>query len=229
MRRILVVNLNLDATETQGCARIAAALADLASPTLAVDIVPFAAVPAALGGTHGGLVLGPQGTPFSRYDAAFLPALRRIVEAFPGPVLGVCGGMQALALAWGGDVGAVCGAAVGADYVGLRKVRGPLHVTFHHAALPGWLPAAARARLATWDAAGATVFESHVEHVTRVPAEFAVVASSPETPVEALVHRSRPILASQFHPELGWDEGCASGRLWLQLWCDLVSNEALRR
>ncbi|MSP90381.1 MAG: hypothetical protein EXR79_01020 [Myxococcales bacterium] len=223
MPAIVVLNLNLDPAETQGCARIAAALAELGPHALTLDVVPFAALAGGAIGPCDGLVLGPQGTPFSRYDGDFLPWLRGAVETFSGPVLGVCGGMQALALAWGGALGSVSGAAVGTDYAGLYKVRGPLHVTLHPADLPVWLPLTAHNRLAGWDAAGAKVFESHVEHLTRVPAEFAVVASSAESPVEAIAHRKRPIWASQFHPESGWDAGCGSGQLWLAAWLDVLA------
>lgn len=222
--RIAIVNLNLDAAEQQGCLRIAEALRELSGAAVVV-LQPFAAVraqPSLLDGLSG-VVLGPQGTPFAAYDAGFLPWLHELGESTTVPVLGVCGGMQALALAYGGRLEATFGGAIGADYSGHRKLRGPHAVTLDRAALPDWLPAVARDKLQGWEAANGHVFESHVEQVADLPSPLIALAGSALTPVEALAHRDRPILASQFHPELGWQEGCGAGRLWLESWLMLLS------
>jgi len=101
MVRIVLCNLNLQPSERGGCERIADALAVL-MPEAEVTLLHFAQIrrDPVLVARATALVLGPQGTPFAAYDRAFLPWLRALVEVFPGPVLGVCGGMQALALAW---------------------------------------------------------------------------------------------------------------------------------
>lgn len=230
---VRIVNLNLNASERDGCLRLQAALQTLAATEdvqLSVEVVPFAAMqgdrPAA---AADGVVLGPQGTPFSRYDAEFLPWLHGFVESATVPVLGVCGGMQALALAYGGRLGSTYGGSIGDDYAGHRKLRGPLPVTLEATALPQWLPVQARTLLAGWQAEGGRVFQSHVEQVASLGAgipeasPLVAVAWSEPTPIEAFAHRTRPILASQFHPELGWDEGCQAGRLWLRAWLALLS------
>jgi len=221
--RIALLNLNLDPQEQGGCLRIEAALRGLLAETgeMQPQLALLAAAdvrrsPALLQGADA-LVLGPQGTPFSAYDAEFLPWLRALVDA-PRPVLGVCGGMQALALAHGGALAATFGGVIGAEYEGHRKVRGPLPIALDAGALPSWLGAHARSLLTSWQVQGGQAFQSHVEQVAVLPDDFVVVASSAPTPVEAFAHRVRPILASQFHPELGWDEGCAAGRLWLRAW-----------
>jgi GMP synthase-like glutamine amidotransferase len=222
---VAVVNLNLESSEIAGCERIGKALAAL-RPDVNVARVHFADVRERCGGLDGadGIVLGPQGTPFSRYDAGFLPWLRELLETCGKPVLGVCGGMQAACLAFGGALGSVEGRAVGLSYDGLRKVRGPLPVRIDADALPQWLPARARESL---QAIGtAPFFESHVEHVTRVPAALLVIGSSAVSPVEAVAHHTLPVLASQFHPELGWelagDAGCVAGKVWLSAWLELL-------
>lgn len=235
MPHVCVVNLNLDATERDGCRRLDAALTALAAGDgldLTVDVVPFADLRAAPSrmAVADALVLGPQGTPFSRYDADFLPWLLALVEAAPGPVLGVCGGMQALALAHGGRLGSTFGGQIGDDYTGHQKLRGPLPVTLDATALPAWLPARARGLLAGWQAAGGLAFQSHVEQVASLGAglpeasPLVAVAWSAPTPIEAFAHRTRPVMASQFHPELGWDEGCAAGKLWLRAWLSLLAG-----
>ncbi len=223
MVKIVVCNLNLQPDERGGCAGIGHGIAALL-PDAEVTVLHFAEIrrDPALVARATALVLGPQGTPFSAYDRGFLPWLRALVEVFPGPVLGVCGGMQALALAWGGRLTTAYGEPLADSYAGLRKVRGPQTVTLELAALPSWLPDSTRRKLTTWPNLGSQCFESHVEQVVEAPSAFVTVAHSALTPVEAMAHRRRPILASQFHPELGWNDGCEAGRLWLQAWLDVV-------
>ena len=223
MTSIALCNLNLAHAERGGCDRIREALATLA-PEAVVHLYHFTELAAApeLLARHSALILGPQGTPFSAYDAHFLPWLHALVETFPGPVLGVCGGMQALALAWGARLNTAYGEALGQNYDGLRKIRGPLDITLDTSVLPAWLPDDARGVLHGWGDAGGRCCESHVEQVIDVPSAFVRVAFSEPTPVEAMMHKRRPIMASQFHPELGWTEGCGAGQLWLQAWLDVV-------
>ena len=222
MSKLLIINLNIDPGEGAGCARIDAELRRLARPGTDIVTRPFAQVRSdprgCLSGVRG-LVLGPQGTPFAAYDAAFLPWVRRLVEDFRGPILGICGGMQALALAHGGRVAPAHGKVQGNDYVGLRKILGPLEVELDLDALPSWLPPGLARN---WQDTGGRVEQSHVEQVTALPPPWRTVAHSAPTPIEAFAHPERPILASQFHPERGWDAGCDAGRLWLETWLQLL-------
>lgn len=45
-------------------------------------------------------------------------------------------------------------------------------------------------------------FESHDWHVSKAPKDFKVLAQS-EAGIEIIQHKSRPIIATQFHPEKG--------------------------
>ncbi len=218
MARLLIVNLNLDPEELGGCQQLQRSFKALAEHSS--QIAPWAELRS--GGHLGpwdGVVLGPQGTPFSAYDVDFLPWLQRFVDALTCPVLAVCGGMQALALASGGRLHATFGGEIGPTYQGHQKLRGPLAVGLDRRALPTWLPAGLADQ---WQEAGGQVFESHVEQVQTLPGPWQVVASSTLTPIEGYVHPQRPILASQFHPELHWDGECAAGRVWLQAWLAVV-------
>lgn len=47
-----------------------------------------------------------------------------------------------------------------------------------------------------------TVWESHHDEVSKVPADFEVLASSDKCKVQAMRHRSRPLFGLQFHPEV---------------------------
>lgn len=221
--RIAIVNLNLDPGELQGCTRLQRALDDLAGTQVAT-IVHFRQLQPRLDVDADGVLLGPQGTPFSAYHREFLPWIRALAEGVRVPVLGVCGGMQALALAYGGRLQSTFGETIGQDYQGLRKVRGPLEVTLDVQALPAWLPDPARRELAAWRSLGQRAFQSHVEQVVALAGPLVALARSVPTPIEAFAHRDRPILASQFHPELGWDEGCAAGKAWLLAWLAVVAD-----
>lgn len=223
--RLLLVNMNLDPAELDGCRRIVAALAALGhSP----EIVHFAQLRQAHGvaGAVDGIVLGPQGTPFDAYDPDFLPWLRAFsITLEQTPLLAICGGMQALALAWGGELGTVDGGpqALGGQYGDRPRIQGPTRV---HAGgpLPDWLGPDA-AGLQQQLAGGAQLWQSHAEQVSRLPAGWLTVARSAQTPVEAWALPTRPWLGSQFHPERGWlgeHGGCEAGRLWLATWLSAV-------
>jgi len=206
MSAILLVNLNLSPHEREGCLRIAKALRRL-RPRLRARIVHFRDAFTRDVSAFDAIVFGPQGTPFSRYDASFLPALRRFVEGCGRPVLGICGGHQALALAFGGEVGPTFGGQTQSTYKGMRKVMGCVAVQSlgHDSVLKDLSPST-------------PLLESHVEEVTRLPDGFVVTASSDLTPIEAMRHVSRPWRGVQFHPERAWTRGARAGRAILDTW-----------
>lgn len=229
--QITIVNLNLAADDLLGCQGIAKALGELGGGD--VRIVHFADLqgPAAPVDLGDGLVLGPQGTPFDAYDSAFLPWLLGLISAWPGPVLAICGGMQALTLALGGQLGCVDGSgqAQGGSYGDRQKVSGPLAISLNKGDWPAWLLRSAPHLAQDWQAAGGQAWQNHVEQPTAIPQQLCLLAHSTPTPIEAWAHRSRPWLASQFHPERGWrgDEAagsCGAGKVWLQAWLQVVRD-----
>ena len=124
-----------------------------------------------------GLIL--SGGPASVH-AADAPPLRPELLQLGVPVLGVCYGMQAMALALGGRVE---GAAVGEF--------GRSRLTVHeHGRLLRGLPE----EQACWMSHRDTVFEP--------PPGFAALASSSESPVAVLEDTSRGLYGIQFHPEV---------------------------
>ena len=130
----------------------------------------------AAGHTH--LVISPgPGTPLRGGDVGRVPEL---LAAFPGPVLGVCLGHQALAAAFGGDVRRAPEAmhgrvdAVAHDGAGVFAglPQGFRCVRYHSLAVPEPLPA-----------------------------ELEVAARAADGVVMGLRHRTRPLHGVQFHPE----------------------------
>lgn len=220
--QIAIVNLNLDPGERAGCEGIAHALTALV-PDASVRTVPFAELRCVAAGVLdvAGVVLGPQGTPFGAYDDAFLPWLANWMRSVPVPVIGICGGMQAAALALGGRLEAVdgTGAVAGSSYGDRPKVSGLVPIEPLPANLPRWLRP-------YWTVATTAqpCAQSHREQVAHLPDELVAIAKSAPTPVEAWAHRERPWLGVQFHPERDWDVGGAAGKQWLQTWLAVVAG-----
>ena len=96
------------------------------------------------------------------------------------PVLGICYGMQLMAR----DLGGCVESSDHREY-GLAE----LEVTADASVLEG-TPAAQ------------TVWMSHGDHVTRVPEGFEVLARTGNSPIAAMVHAERRLVALQFHPEV---------------------------
>lgn len=121
-----------------------------------------------------------SGGPSSVYepDSPKLPAYVLESEL---PVLGICYGMQLLALNLGGRVAAA-----------QRREYGPafLHITDLACGLFGELPFALQ------------VWMSHGDRIETMPRGFAVVAQSDNSPIAAMAHPGRRLFGLQFHPEV---------------------------
>jgi GMP synthase (glutamine-hydrolysing) len=143
------------------------------------------------------IVLSPQGTPWCRYAGVegvalqnFLWTLPWIAEELNIPILGICGGHQALALAFGGKVGPIragefdclpysrgkqAGVAplniVAPDPI-FKGIEGQIHIT-----------------------------QSHFDEVKVLPPGFMLLASEKLSPIQIMRHRTRPVYGIQGHPE----------------------------
>ena len=124
-----------------------------------------------------GLIL--SGGPASVYSEG-APRLRRELLELGVPVLGICYGMQAMALELGGRVE---GARVGEF--------GRTRLTLSE---PGRLLAGLPGEQTCW--------MSHRDAVTEPPPGFRALARSPESPVAALENVGRGLYGIQFHPEV---------------------------
>jgi GMP synthase (glutamine-hydrolysing) len=124
-----------------------------------------------------------SGGPNSVYDAG-APRLPRYVLDSGAPVLGICYGMQLLAQALGGAVGASA-----------RREYGQTQVTLLPSGL--WGPLAAGP-----DGAGLSVWMSHGDRVEQLPPGFQAIARSANSPLAGMADEARRLYAIQFHPEV---------------------------
>ncbi|MBA2295729.1 MAG: gamma-glutamyl-gamma-aminobutyrate hydrolase family protein [Actinobacteria bacterium] len=152
------------------------------------------------------LVLSGSFDAWAMHDRRHLGRLYEALRRYPGPVLGICAGMQILVRARGGVVGS-------AD----QPVRGygTIDVVDDSDLL---------ARLAPrFDA-----FQSHADEVTRLPEGFRVLASSEVCEVEVIAADDRPWWGTQFHPEQ-WTDEHPAGREIIARFGELAGLSAASR
>jgi len=143
------------------------------------------------------IILSPQGTPWCRYTGEmgvslqnFLWMLPMAAEEMNIPILGICGGHQALALAFGGKVGPI---RAGEDdcmpYT--RERQGgvvPLTLTTSDPIFRG-IDGKLR------------ILESHFDEVKVLPPGFVLLASDRHSPNQIMRHPTKPVYGVQGHPE----------------------------
>jgi GMP synthase (glutamine-hydrolysing) len=191
--RVLIVNLNRARPVTETIRRLERALRDV-RPEVEVVTEHYTAMTPTLLDTVSpdAIILSPQVDPWWDYPADDLEALGEVVRSLEIPVLGICGGHQFLAIAFGGEVAPIEGKPGPEGYAGRARELGTKSVEvvksdpiFGHAAVGTTL----------------RVAENHVEEVKQIPEEFVLLARGAFSPNQAIRHRGRPIWGVQFHPE----------------------------
>jgi GMP synthase (glutamine-hydrolysing) len=143
------------------------------------------------------IVLSPQGTPWCRYSGELGVALQNFLWALPvaaeemnNPMLGICGGHQALALAFGGRVGPV--RAVDDDCMPYTRDRqsGIVPLTMIHSD-----PIFDGVR------GSIRIVESHFDEVKVLPPSFVLLASEKVSRNQIIRHPNKPVYGIQGHPE----------------------------
>ncbi len=148
------------------------------------------------------LILSPQGAPWHTYKGElefyFKKALERVKTASEElPVLGICGGHQFLALAFGGSVGFIDPALKGKKPLkypkGAVAEKGlttldilAVDPIFNEVAdLPGKID----------------VMQSHYEEVKDLPDLFVNLARSEKSEIQVMRMKDKPVYGVAFHPE----------------------------
>ena len=110
------------------------------------------------------------------------PRIPEIIFDLDIPILGICYGMQTLAEQFGGQVTA-----------SKTKEFGHASVTLEQASI----------LFDGFDVGSLVdVWMSHGDHVSSLPDQFLLIASTPSAPIAAMAHSKKPIYALQFHPEV---------------------------
>lgn len=149
------------------------------------------------------IILSGQSHPWDNYSPESLAGVFEVITKTSLPVLGVCGGHQQLALAFGAPIGLMARLEPGEGYTGAKRERGYFPVQTTREGIFKDLPAEI------------TVWHSHFDEVKALPAGFKVTASNETCPIQALAHESKPLFGVQFHPEL-FDEAHPEGRKILE-------------
>ncbi len=144
------------------------------------------------------LALSPNGIPWCKYRGKngedlknFFSALRIIVEEMRIPVIGICGGHQALALAFGGKVGPIRGGEDDCLPYGnnpTERGRHNLEIVKHDPLFLGM---------------GKTInlVQSHYDEVKKLPPGFVLLAENKLSPFQIIRHPVRPAYGVQAHTE----------------------------
>ena len=150
------------------------------------------------------IFLSGQSHPWDRYSREDLAGVFHVIHHGPQPTLGVCGGQQQIALAYGAPVDLIERITPGEGYDGALRER-------------GYCAVAVKAENGIFDGLPETitVWESHCDEVKKLPEEFVCTATNETSEIQAMQHASRPLFGVQFHPEL-FDEEHPHGRIILE-------------
>jgi GMP synthase (glutamine-hydrolysing) len=136
------------------------------------------------------IILSGQSHPWDRYPPGSLAGVVEVIMKAPQPILGVCGGHQQIALAFGAPVELMGRLEPGEGYEGAKRERGYFPVEISGGGIFKDLPPEI------------TVWHSHFDEVKTLPTGFRSTASNGTCPIQAMEHTERPLFGVQFHPEL---------------------------
>ncbi len=147
------------------------------------------------------IILSGQSHPWDDYSVESLRGVFEVIHQAPQPILGICGGHQQVALAYGAPVALMKRLEPGEGYDGAKRERGYYEVETTGSGVFEDLPDMI------------TVWHSHCDEVKELPAAFECTASNETCKIQAMQHSRRPLFGVQFHPELFSDEFPAGQRV----------------
>ncbi len=146
------------------------------------------------------IILSGQSHPWEQYPQGSLDGVFDVIKKPSRPILGVCGGHQQIALAFGAPIGLMARLAPGKGYEGAKRERGFFPVQVRNGGgLFKDLPSLV------------TVWHSHFDEVKTLPEGFECTAFNETCAIQAMQHTQLPLFGVQFHPEL-FDEEHPDGR-----------------
>ena len=204
MKQILVVNLFLGPKRKLSFNKLVTRVKVLGAEVSISDHAGLSDLDPSQWASYDGIILSGTEALFTRTaDRKEFESLFAFLPKIETPALGICGGHQALAIAYGGEV------AKSARHIdGFRTVE--LEDKDH---LLAGLPAKIR------------VMQSHYEEVKRLPPGFVRIARSKETKNEAMKHEEKSVYGVQFHPER-WNEENVAGKRILENFIEKIATKA---
>ena len=158
------------------------------------------------------LILSGNVADWDDYDPAELEPLKHVVRAASLPILGLCGGLQFIALAHGVEVGPIRPLADGESDVGAEFGGGYLKEWGYTAVDVLVDDDPVFGRLTGRDRPP-VFLEAHYCEAKEVPDGFELLASTPTSQVQAIRRSGTMVYGTQFHPEAyivdpGDDQNC---------------------
>jgi GMP synthase (glutamine-hydrolysing) A subunit len=154
------------------------------------------------------IILSGQSHPWNNYTEESLAGVFDVIHRARQPILGVCGGHQQIALAYGSTVSVMRRLGPGKGYENCLRERGFFDIETDGDGIFSNLPR----RLSVW--------HSHFDEVKELPENFKRTASNETCPIQAMQHTTRPLFSVQFHPEL-FDEEHPHGRMIVENFLNL--------
>lgn len=136
------------------------------------------------------IILSGQSHPWSDYTPESLAGVFDVIHRAPQPILGICGGHQQIALAYGSTVSVMRRLGPGTGYENCLRERGFFEIETDGRGIFAGLPRT----LSVW--------HSHFDEVKELPDSFERTATNQTCPIQAMQHTTRPLFSVQFHPEL---------------------------
>ena len=155
------------------------------------------------------IVLSGQSDPWDRYEPAALAGVFEVIRKARQPMIGVCGGHQQIALAFGAPIDLMGRLEPGEGYEGAKRERGFFPIETSGEGIFKNLPR------------NVTVWHSHFDEVKKLPQGFHATASNETCRIQAMQHDQRPLFGVQFHPEL-FDQQHPHGRKILENFLELA-------
>jgi len=149
------------------------------------------------------IILSGQSHPWHMYSPEALNGIYSVIKQANQPILGVCGGHQQIALAYGAEVGLMGRLEPGQGYEGAKRERGFLPIENTGEGLFKGLPNTL------------TVWHNHCDEVKELPEGFHKTASNETCKIQAMEQKGRHLFGVQFHPEL-FDETHPEGEQIVQ-------------
>lgn len=158
------------------------------------------------------LALSPNGIPWCKYKGRngeelqnFFKALKTIIQDMEVPVIGICGGHQALALAFGGKVGPIRGGEDDCFPYGHNPTERGRHDIFVVNADPLFQDMGKTLNLV----------QNHYDEVKKLPQGFLCLAENKLCPYQIIKHPTKPAYGVQAHTEY-WMKNRPDGGLLLR-------------